>query len=254
MLEANSSATPMSTSSKLFSGDSELFSDPSFFRSTVGALQYLTLTRPDLSFTVNKLSQFLQAPTALHWQVCKRVLRYIQGTKDHGLKFTPAAFLDIECYADADWGSNIEDRRSTSGYCVFLGPNLIQWSSRKQKVVALSSTEAEYRALAHTTTEIAWLNSIFAELGLSMTKIPVIWYDNVSAGALASNPVFHARTKHIEIDTHYIREQVLAHKIVVQYVPSKLQIADILKKALPAAQFEELKVKLNVVPCCFTAI
>lgn len=129
----------------------------------------------------------------------------------------------------------------------YLGPNLIQWSSRKQKVVALSSTEVEYKALEQTATEVAWLQSMFTKLSLQVPSKPVIWYDNTSAGALASNPVFHARTKHIEIDAHYIREQVLAKNLIVQYVPSKLQIADILTKALSGVQFSELRQKLNVV-------
>ncbi|XP_031253600.1 secreted RxLR effector protein 161-like [Pistacia vera] len=246
MMEAHACSTPMNVGIKLSSTDSELFQNPSLYRSTIGALQYLTLTRPDLSFTVNKLSQFLQAPTELHWQACKRVLRYVKGTIHYGLVFKPAKALHVECYADADWGGNLEDRRSTSGYCVYLGPNLIQWSSRKQKVIALSSTEVEYRALVHTATEVARLESLFTELGLVFHTTPVIWCDNVSAGALVSNPVFHARTKHIEIDAHYIREQVLAKKVAIQYVPSKLQIANVLTKALSVSQFTVLRKKLNV--------
>ncbi|XP_031249991.1 secreted RxLR effector protein 161-like [Pistacia vera] len=230
----------MDVGTRLSTDDSNLFESPTLYHSTIGALQYLTLTRPDISFTVNRCSQFLQAPTELQWQACKRVLRYVKGTH-YGLQFKLASSLNIECYADADWGSNVEDRRSTSGYCGYLGPNLIQWSSRKQKVVALSSTEAEYRALAQTATEVAWLQSMFTELSLHFPSKPVIWCDNTSAGALASNPVFHARTKHIEIDAHYIREQVLAKNLTVQYAPSKLQIADVLTKALSVVQFTELR-------------
>ncbi|XP_031264320.1 serine/threonine-protein kinase ATR-like [Pistacia vera] len=215
MQEAHACPTPMAAGTKLFAADSELFKDPSLYRSTIGALQYVTLTRPDISVTA-----------------CKRVLRYLKGTQFHGLLFRPTASLNVECYTDVDWGGNLDDRRSTSGYCVYLGPNLVQWSSRKQKVVALSSTEVEYRALAQTTTELALLDSLFSEIGVFLNTCPIIWCDNVSAGALASNPVFHARTKHIEIDTHYICDQVLAKKIIVQYVPTKLQIADILTKAL----------------------
>ena len=128
-----------------------------------------------------------------------------------------------------------------------MGPNLIQWSSKKQKVVALSSTEAEYRALAYTAIEIAWLQSLFTELGSQINGTPVIWCGNVSVGALAANPVFHARTKHIEIDAHYIRKQVLTKKLHIQYVPSKLQIVDLLRKALSVTQFTELRKRLNVV-------
>ncbi|XP_031285932.1 uncharacterized protein LOC116144631 [Pistacia vera] len=143
----------MAAGTKLSAIDSELFKDPSLYRSTIGALQYLILTSPAISFTVNKLSQYLQAPTELQWQACKNVLRYLKGTQSHGLQFRPTVSLHLECYADVDWGSNLDDMRSTSGYCVYLGPNLIQWSSRKRRVGALSSTEAEYRALAHTTTK-----------------------------------------------------------------------------------------------------
>ncbi|XP_031261138.1 uncharacterized protein LOC116119335 [Pistacia vera] len=131
MQDAYSCSTPMAAGTKLSATDSELFKDPSLYRSTIGALQYLTLTRPDISFTVNKLSQYLQAPTELQWQACKRVLRYLKGTQSHGLQFRPAVSLHLECNADADWGSNSDDRRSTSGYCVYLEPNLIQWSFRK---------------------------------------------------------------------------------------------------------------------------
>ena len=127
---------------------------PEVYRSTIGALQYLTLTRPDIAYSVNKLSQYLKSPTVNHWNACKRVLRYIKGTPHLGLHFKPSSLLTLEGYSDADWASSLDDRKSTSGFCMFLGANMVNWSSRKQRAVARSSTESEYRALASAATEL----------------------------------------------------------------------------------------------------
>ncbi|XP_031250010.1 uncharacterized protein LOC116107868 [Pistacia vera] len=161
MLDSKPFSTPMVVGTKLVVEDNELFDKPGLYRSTIGALQYLTLTRLDIAYFVNKLSQFLKAPTQLHWQACKRLLRYIKGTLTHGIQFHKVDKFNLECYTD-DWASSVQDRRSTSGCCLILGPNLLQWSSHKQKVVALSSTEAEYRALAQGATEVAWFRSLFS--------------------------------------------------------------------------------------------
>ncbi|XP_028067253.1 uncharacterized protein LOC114270061 [Camellia sinensis] len=141
------------------------FSQPSLYRSIVGALQYLTITRPDISFAVNHASQFMHAPTVAHFNTVKRLLRYIQGTLHHGLFFTPGS-LNLHAFSDSDWAGDVLDRKSTTGYCVFLGSNLISWSAKKQSTVSRSSTEAEYRALAQASAELQWLRMLLQELFL----------------------------------------------------------------------------------------
>lgn len=137
------------------------------------------MSRPNIAYSVNKVSQYLQQPTISHWQACKRVLRYLKGTSNHDLCFTPAASNQfvLEGFTTADWASNIDDRKSTGGYCFYLGSNLITWSAQKQSTVSKSSTEPEYRALAKATTEVLWLMSLFSELGIQLDKRgpPIIW-------------------------------------------------------------------------------
>jgi hypothetical protein len=130
----------------------------------VGALQYAMVTRPDLTFAVNKASQFMADPSDEHWQMVKRILRYLQGTLTHGLTFKPSSNLALHAYYDADWAGCPDDRRSTTGFAVFLGPNLISWSSKKQPIVSRSSTEAEYRSLAVTASELLWIMALLNEL------------------------------------------------------------------------------------------
>ena len=247
MLEAKSCPTPMCPSNKLARDKGNLFENPSLYRSLIGGLQYLTLSRPDIAFSVNKLSQFLQSPTDEHWKTCKRVLRYLKGTSSLGFHFKPTDRLVLEAYADADWASSLDDRRSTSGYCIYLGGNLVVWSSKKQHVVTLSSCESEYRAVAQTATEIVWLKSLLCELGVSLhNTCPIVWCDNTGAGLMTVNPVFHSRTKHIEIAVHFVREKVESKELEVRYVPTEFQIADVFTKPLTTSRFEFLKNKLNI--------
>ncbi|KAK9207149.1 hypothetical protein WN943_017434 [Citrus x changshan-huyou] len=247
MLESKGCNTPISVADKLQKDKGCSFTNPSLYRSIIGSLQYLTLTRPDIAFTVNKLSQFLAAPTSLHWQACKRVLRYLQSTTHFGLQFFKSGSPSFIAYSDADWGSDPDDRRSVGGYCVYLGSNLVSWSSKKQNIVSRSSAESEYRALALATSEVLWITYLLKELKVSLPKPPVLYCDNSSAEALASNPKYHSRTKHIELDLHFVREHIANKDLFIEHVSSSDQLADVLTKPLSFDHFAYMRTKLNQV-------
>lgn len=166
---------------------------------------------------------------------------------DHGLLYKPG-LLHLSAFTDADWAGDPTDRRSTSGFCVFLGSNPITWSAKKQPTVARSSTEAEYRALAQTAAELSWLRMVLKDLLVFIPQAPVIWCDSVSALALAANPVFHAQTKHIEIDFHFIRKKILHKDLVVKYISTEDQLADVFTKGLSTAKFVKFRDKLMLDP------
>nr|KYP75334.1 Copia protein [Cajanus cajan] len=188
-------------------------------------------------------------PLEQHWSVVKRILRYLKGTMFLGLHLQPAPSnspLSIRAYCDADWASDPDDRISTSGASIFVGPNVNCWWSKKQTVVARSSAEAEYRSLALATAEALWIQTLLSELHVSH-HTPVVYCDNMSTVALAHNPVLHARTKHMELDLFFVREKVAANSLHVVHVPAIDQYADILTKALSPSRFCELRTKLKLV-------
>lgn len=156
MLECNACSTPMVSTAKLYRLDSLPFDDASFYKSVVGTLQYLTISRPDIAFGVNKLSQFLHSSTVAHWNACNRVLRYLKGTMSLALHFDAASTFHMEGFSYADWASCVDDRRSTGGHCVFIRGNLIVWSAKKHEVIARSSAESKYRSLANLTTDVVY--------------------------------------------------------------------------------------------------
>jgi hypothetical protein len=246
MSQAKPIGSPMSSSAVLSKFMGNTMTDPSLYRSTVGSLQYLSLTRPDIGFAVNKVSQFMQDPRDVHWSAVKRILRYLKGSFDHGLYIHKDSTSALVAFSDSDWAGCPDDRRSTSGYCIFLGRNLLTWSSKKQPTVSRSSTESEYKALANTTAELIWLQSLFGELGIPLSRAPILHCDNIGATYLTSNPMFHARTKHIAIDYHFVRDRVAAKQLEVKFLSSKDQTADILTKPLATLRFTLLKTKLNV--------
>jgi histone deacetylase 1/2 len=179
MIQCTSSPTPLSSSESLslVQGDPLGPDDSTQYRSIVGALQYLTLTMPDISFSINKVCQFLHAPTTSHWTAVKRILRYIKGNLKTGLTFRRSSSVLLSAFSDADWA----DRKSTGGFAVFFGPNLISWSARKQATVSRLSTEAEYKAVANATAELIWVEALLKELGVKLKQKPCFWCDNLGA-------------------------------------------------------------------------
>ncbi|RVX18130.1 Retrovirus-related Pol polyprotein from transposon RE2 [Vitis vinifera] len=196
MLDCKPVDTPMDPNVKLVPGQGEPLGDPGRYRRLVGKLNYLTITRPDISFPVSVVSQFLQSPCDSHWDAVIRILRYIKSTPGQGVLYQNRGHTQVVGYTDADWAGSPTDRRSTSGYCVFIGGNLISWKSKKQDVVARSSAEAEYRAMALATCELIWLRHLLQELRFGKDEQMKLICDNQAALHIASNPVFHERTKH----------------------------------------------------------
>ena len=185
-------------------------------------------------------------PREPHLAALKRILRYIRGTLHLGLELRPSSVEDIIAYSDADWAGCPNTRKSTSGYAVFLGDNLISWSSKRQSTISRSSAEAEYRAVDNAVAEATWLRQLLLELHTPLRRATLVYCDNISAVYMSSNPVQHQRTKHIEIDLHFVRERVALGHVKVLHVPTSSQYADIFTKGLPLTVFVEFRSSLNV--------
>jgi histone deacetylase 1/2 len=248
MEDSSPIGSPMVSSCRLSKFGTDSMSDPSLYRSVVGALQYATMTRPDIAFSVNKVCQFMANPLETHWKAVKRILRYLKGTLGHGLLISPSTAgppFSLRAYSDADWATDQDDRRSTSGSCIYFGPNLVSWGSKKQSLVARSSTEAEYRSMANATADLLWIQSLLQELQVPF-HTPTLLCDNLSAVSLSHNPVLHSKTKHLELDIHFVREKVLSKKLLVLHVPGCDQLADPLTKPLSPNHYAAIRSKLKV--------
>jgi len=215
------------------------------YQSLIGALMWLAVTtRPDIAYAVSALSQYNTNFGKQHWIAAKRVLRYLKGTQTHCLRYKRSG-QDLVGYADADWAANIDDRRSFTGFAFKFASAAISWESRKQRTVALSSTEAEYMALSDSSKEAVHLRSFLKEV-LGLLKTTIIYNDNQGAGQLARNPVFHKRTKHVDIRHHFVRELVEEGTISVNYIPTTEMPADILTKGLGASKHNTCKTSLGI--------
>uniref|UniRef100_A0A2N9G5A4 Integrase catalytic domain-containing protein n=1 Tax=Fagus sylvatica TaxID=28930 RepID=A0A2N9G5A4_FAGSY len=220
MLGCRPASTPMDPNLKLSVESGELISNPSMYQRLVGRLIYLTNTRPDLTFAVSVVSQFMHAPRTSHLDAVYHILRYVKTSPGLGLFYSAGHQSGLSCFTDADYAGSQTDRRSTTGLSTFYGNHLISWKSKKQAVVSRSSAEAEYRAMAQGTCEILWLRSICNELGFMETDSSQLFCDNKFAIMLALDSVLHERSKHIEVDIHFIREKVRSGIITPSFVSS----------------------------------
>ncbi|CAI5732010.1 unnamed protein product [Peronospora farinosa] len=223
------------------------------FREAVGALMHLTTaTRPDIAFAVGYVSRFMENPQVEHWIAVKRILRYLQGTKSHGICFKPGDEVDFRGYSDADWAGDHSDRKSTSGYAFLLMSAPISWGSKKQSSVSLSTSEAEYIALSLAIQEGKWVHRLLCEI-LAASNKPApglkILEDNQSCIKMTKNPVNHGRAKHIDIKYHHIRDEVKRGEVKLQYCETSIMLADILTKALPGPRQKEMTAALGIHAC-----
>ncbi|GJZ35810.1 zinc finger, CCHC-type containing protein, partial [Tanacetum coccineum] len=246
MTDSNDTKIPMDPGTKLVKAEDGNSVDATYYRSLIGSLRYLLHTRPDLSYAVGLLSRFMQDPKEIHLKAVKQVIRYIKGTKEHGIIYKKEGGCKITGYSDSSYGINTDQGKGTTGIVFYFGESPITWCTQKQPTVALSSCESEFMAATAAACQALWLKRLLSELtGWEEERI-TLKVDNVSAIALVRNPVFHGRSKHIDIRYHFIRECVENGHINVEHVSGELQRADILTKALPRLKFVTMRQMLGV--------
>ncbi|GJS77180.1 ribonuclease H-like domain-containing protein [Tanacetum coccineum] len=240
MQHCNPCQTPVDTESKLGS-DGDPISDPSLYHSLADALQCLAFTRPDLSYVVQQVCLYMHNLCDPHFTALKRILCYVRGTFDYGLQLHVSSTTQLTVYTDADWAGCPVTCWSTSGYCMFLGDNLLSWFAKRQDTLSRSSAKAKYRGVANVVVETSWLRNLLREFHTPLFTATLVYCENVSDVYMSANPVQYQRTKHIEIDIHFVRDFVASRQVRVLHVPSRFQYADIFTKGLTIALFIEYK-------------
>ncbi|XP_035234262.1 secreted RxLR effector protein 161-like [Stegodyphus dumicola] len=242
MHESHGVKTPLDQNqvlSKLQIPTSEEQKLPVPYQAAIGSLLYAAqATRPNITYAVNFLSQFSNNPARVHWNAVKRIMRYLRATTDATLSFSKDCSADVLGYSDSNYGGDAGDRGSTTGYVFLIGGGAVSWCSKRQPTIATSTTEAKYMALSAATKEAIWLNKIVKELGIITAKPVLLYYDNNSAINLSKNSAYHGRSKHIDIQHHFVREAVKLQHIDIQYKTTNDMIADFLTKNVNSAKHE----------------
>lgn len=247
MVSCNPCKSPMENKLQLDKDEEGQLVEATEYRCIVGSLRYLTHTRPDITYAVGVVSRFMERPTVKHQQAVKHILRYVKGTVNYGLAYENEQSGKILVgFSDSDLAGDVVDRRSTGGMCFYLNKSLISWTSQKQRVVALSSCEAEYMAATLAACQSIWLRGLLEEISGQKIGPVILHVDNKSAIELMKNPVLHGRSKHIDVRFHFIRECIESGKLIVKHVVTLEQRADILTKALGRVKFEEMRVVIGV--------
>jgi hypothetical protein len=226
---------------KLSEDENGVHVDETLFNQMVGCLMYLTATRPYLMFAVSLISRYMAKPTELHLMAAKRVLRYLKGTIGLGVLYKKGGCEGLVAYADSNYAGDIEDKKSTSGYAFMLGSGAVAWSSRKQPIVTLSTTEAEFVAAAVCASQAIWMKRIIEKLSLEDSKCTIIFCDNSSTIKLSKNPVLHGRSKHIDVRFHFLRDLTREGAIELVYCGTQDQLADVMSKPLTVDAFQRFR-------------
>ncbi|GKV04797.1 hypothetical protein SLEP1_g16905 [Rubroshorea leprosula] len=246
MKNCNSVTTPVDKGVKLVKDPGGRSVDSKLYKQIVGSLMYLTATRPDIMHGVSLISRYMEHPKEFHLQTAKRILKYLCGTEDFGLFYKKGDQTDLAGFTDSDYAGDLDDRKSTSGFVFMLGSGAISWSSKKQPIVTLSTTKAEYVAATSCACQAIWLRRIMEELELNQHEATSIYCDNNSAIKLSKNPILHGRSKHIHVRYHFLRNLVEDGTIELIYCKTEDQVADIFTKPLKVAAFSKLRELLGV--------
>jgi hypothetical protein len=246
MIESHEVNSPIVPGSKLSKDADGVAVDESFYKQIIGSLMYLTSTRPDLVYSVSLISRYMARPTDLHLQAAKRILRYLKGTFDYGIMYKKRSSNDLIAYTDSDYAGDLNDRNSTSGYIFLFSSGAVSWLSKKQPIVTLSTTEAEFVAAAGCASQVVWMRRVLNQLGHVQKKSTIVMCDNSSIIKLSNNPVMHGRSKHIDVRFHFLRELVNDGIIELLHCGTEEQTADIMTKPLKLESFHKFRSQMGM--------